>query len=595
MSELPLAESQMNSSEASNKAIARDAENFIQLLQKGIKNIGIYLHAEERYGDFLAPAFHALELFLEDNGSLPLKLGPYALYFKQIAVYEDEDRENLTYKFYKDGMRYLIFRPGISLEELLRFVLLAMGRYSEHALFHEDMVTRFWKEDFQFIDHVVVEGFGFGDLSEEEVQIEVERIIGYLRTQLAAQTDDITRFARLSLQDLELELSDIEQVRGGIVSGRPAKDSDRAKVQDDLILEEKTRLFAKMVLILFQVLELEAEPDDREMLMEAMTQVLDLLLVSEDIRGAVALLHRFDMIEGRRLAPERKTMVQSMKQELRRRMMEPQRISQVGQHLQLSKDVNEKAVKTYLMLCGDEEILVLVDMLAGMERPSARNLLIDVLVKVGRHNVEVFARRLDHNASTVVKDMLTIIYKIDPPNKVDLVARCLEHPNIMIRLEGLKTLAQVGGATSLKYIERALNDEDIQMRLGAMRALATRSPKRATPLFIQMMQASGFLQREGRERTTIATALGETRSPEALEYLASLFRLKIGLFNRSNVYDMKMLAVVGLQAMRNLAAFRVLNAEVQNRAHNLEVLQACHRAALRLKEHIEKERAEHGG
>ncbi|MEO1231609.1 MAG: HEAT repeat domain-containing protein [Myxococcota bacterium] len=571
-------------------AVFGEAERFVLLLLKGIKNIGIYRHAEERFADYLKPAHDALESILEEQGSLPLKLGPYTLHYKKHVVYEDEDRENLTYKFFKDGMRFIIFRHGIPLEEVLRFVLLAMENYSERALFHEDMITRFWKEDFQFIDDVVVDGFGFGDLSEEEVEVEVEKIIGYLRKQLAARSDDITRFARLSAADLELELADVEQVRGGIVSGRPAQEDDKARLQEELLHEQRTRLFAKMVLILFQVIELQAEPGDEEMLLEAVTQVLDLLLVSEDVKGAVALLQRFEKIQGRQMPRERKRMVTSMRDEFRRLMNEPHRLAAVGQYLALSKTLDERAVRAYLSACGEDELIPLVEMLQGMERAVARTLLIEVLAVIGRNHVEIFARRLEHNSSSVVKDMLAIIHAINPPGKIDIVARCLDHPNIMIRLEGLKTLAKSDEPESLKYIERALSDEDIQMRLGALRALALRSPERSAPLFIKQMQAGDFMQRESRERITIATALGETKSPAALTYLSGVFTQKSSIFGRGKVNEMKILAVTGLAAMRSLEAFHVLAQEVQNRNHSMEVLQACRKAALRLKEILEKER-----
>jgi hypothetical protein len=509
---------------------------------------------------------------------------------KKQVIYRDEDKENLTYKFYKDGMRYLIFRPGLPPDELLRFVLLAMQNYSERALFHEDMVTRLWKEDFEYIDHVVVEGFGFGDLSEEEVEVEVEKIVGYLRRQLAANSDDITRFARLSAEDLELELTDVEQVRGGIISGRPATEADRARLQEELLVEQKSRLFAKMVLILFQVLELESSSEDYEMLLESVTQVLDLLLVSDDVKGAVALLQRFDRTRERPMPDARRRMVERMREDFRRRMVEPQRLAQVGQYLQLARDLDETAVHLYLSACAEDELIPLVDMLAGMERPAGRKILIAVLADIGRDHVDVFARRLDHNSSNVVKDMLAVIHAIDPPDKVDLIARCLEHPNIMIRLEALKAFARADSPESLKYIEKAMQDEDIQMRLGALRALAKRSPARAAPVFIQTMQGSDFLQRDQREKVTFATALGETCTQDALDFFASLFEQRSGLFNRAKSNELKQLAVVGLQAMRNLAAFKVLAREVQNRAHSKETLQACHKAALRLKEHLQKER-----
>src|SRR6185295_17648922 len=111
--------------------------------------------------------------FLELDPVLPLKLTPYTLEFKKQVIYEDQNKENLTYKFYRDGMRFLMFRQGLPIEELLRFVLIAMESRSEAAQFQEDTITRLWKEQFSSIEYVVMEGFGFGDMSEEEVQIEV--------------------------------------------------------------------------------------------------------------------------------------------------------------------------------------------------------------------------------------------------------------------------------------------------------------------------------------------------------------------------------------------------------------------------------------
>ncbi len=578
--------------EAADLEAAQQASNVIALLLKGIKNIGIYRHAESRYPEFLAPAFAVLTDFLNDLGIMALKLGPYTLEYKKQVVYEDQDKENLTYKFYKDGMRYLIFRKGIPPEELLRFVLLAIGQLSDQALFQEDMITRLWKEEFEFIDHVVVEGFGFGDLSEEEVEIEVEKIIGYLRKQLAANYDDITRFARLSADDLELQLSDVEQVRGGIVSGRTSSTQDREFIQEEIFQEEKKRLFAKMVLILFQVLEFEADPSDYESMTESFVQVLDTLLVSEDVKGAVALLQRFEKITERDLPPERRDMIVRMAEEFRRRMVEPQRIQQVGQYLALSRKLDESAVLAYLRCCGEDELITLVDMLASMERNEGRSILIELLAEIGAHHVGVFARRLDHNSSNVVKDMLAIIHRINPDNKLSLIARCLDHPNIMIRLEGLKTLAKAENSEALRYIEKAMQDTDIQMRLGAFRALAQRSPARAAKNFIAMMQSEDYDRREQRERITIATALGETRTQEALNYLASIFEQKGNLFNRTKFNNQKLMAIVGLQAMHSVAAFKILAREVQNRANSKEVMQAAHKAALRLKVEIQKERAQ---
>lgn len=562
---------------------ARTVTDFVRLLLKGIKNIGIYQHAQRRYEQFLQPAYDALTGFLEVHRSLPLKIGPYTLEYRGQVVYEDQDKENLTYKYYRDGLRFLSFREGLPMDELMKFVLLSEVRLSDDALRREDMVTRLWKEDFRFIEHIVVEGFGLEGNSEREVQVQVEEIVTYLRAQLGARGDDVTRFARLSVEDLELELSDVDQVRGGIISGRTASPDDRAAVQDLLLHEEQQRLFAKVVLILCQILELDCGPDDYNMMLESFTQVLDTLLVSEDVQGAVALYARFREIVERPLPPARHRMVVQLTEAFRRRMVEPQRLESVGQYLKLNRDLDVAAVKAYLSACGDEEIFVLIDLLSASERVEARRILIEVLADIGENHVEVFARRLDHNSSAVVKDMLAIIRRINPDNQLALIARTLEHPNVMIRLEGLKSLAKSPEGASLQYIERAMKDPDVQIRLGAYRALVQRSPFRAAPRLVKLMQSDAFMGLQQRERLAVATALGETRTEAALQYFDGVFEQKANLFGRGRLHDLKLLCVSGLVAIRSVAAFRVLAREVQNRHNPKEVMLAAHKAALRLK------------
>lgn len=572
--------------------VAKQASEAFRQLLKGIKNIGIYRHAENRFGEFLQPAFDLLTAFLEEHEVLPLKLSPFTLEFKKQVIYEDQDKENLTYKFYRDGMRFLLFRRGLPPDELLRFVMIAISSLNDRQLFNEDTITRLWKESFHSIEWVVVTNFGFADMTEEEVEIEVDKIVAYLRHQLASNGADITRFARLSAEDLELELEDVDQVRGGIISGRTATPADKAWVQEEIYQEEKNRLFAKMVLIVFQILELDAEKEDQDTILDAVTQVLDTLLVSEDVKGAVALLQRFEKISQKPLPPSRLELVNAIRKTFRRRMVEPQRLETVKQYITLARPLDGEAVKAYLSICTEEELIPLVEMLTAMERPDGRTLLIDVLADLGRNHVDVFARRLEHNSSNVVKDMLAVIQKINPENKYAIIAKCLEHPNLMIRIEGLKTLAKSNDERSLRYIEKAIKDEDIQMRLGAYRALAARSPRRATPLFIKMMQDDSFLSRDNRERIAIVTALGETKTDEALEYFSGIFEQKAGLFSRGKINDYKALAIIGLVAHKSVSAFKVLAREVQNKNNSKEILEQVYKAATRLKQELEAQREE---
>lgn len=574
-------------------AVAQDIAQMFALLLKGLKNIGIYRHAENRYTEFLAPAHQMMSAFLEREMILPLKLGPYTLEFKKRVIYEDQNKENLTYKFYRDGMRFLIFRQGLPVEELLRFLLLILDSHADASYAHEDTITRLWKEDFRFIEYIVVEGFEFGDMTPEQVEIEVDRIVSYLRKQLEANSADVTRFARLDVEDLKLELSDVDQVRGGIISGRPARSEDKQWVQDELYLEEKKRLFAKMVLILFQLLERDCRESDLAAMTESFVQVLDSLLVSEDVRGAVAVLHRFDKIGTKNtLGEEQRGLVRRIRDTFARRMAEPERLQTVTQYMALSKNLDELAVKSYLSVLTADQVPLLLDMLEGMERAEARRILVEVCAELGKNDVDQFALRLSHRSSNVVKDMLAIIDRIDPPNKLDLYAKCLDHPNIVVRLDVLKTIGRASGDRALKYLEKAARDPEIQLRMQAYRMLAVRSSERAVPLLGEVFAAPDFLERDKREQAAIVLGLGDARTPEALQILTAPLLVKTTLFNRAKTTDMKLLAIRGLAAARTVEAFNLLAREVQNRNHPKEVLEAAHKAALRLRAELTGEAVE---
>jgi len=68
--------------------------------------------------------------------------------------------------------------------------------------------------------------------------------------------------------------------------------------------------------------------------------------------------------------------------------------------------------------------------------------------------------------------------------------------------------------------------------------------------------------------------------------------VKTTLFNRAKTTDMKLLAIRGLAAARTVEAFNLLAREVQNRNHPKEVLEAAHKAALRLRAELTGEAVE---
>src|SRR5688572_15818775 len=208
------------------------ARRFVDALLRATKNIKLYLHARERFTEFLAPAHAELSLLFDTRQTVALKIGASTLEHEGEIVYEDDTRESLTYALYRDGVRIVAMRSGISIEELLAFSLLLIG--ADDPRDSDDMVTRLWKAEFHSIDYVAVESFGIDENGSPDGEADLERIVAHLSKQLAATSASVTRLARFSAEDLANALDGVEEIRGVVLTSEIVTTEEQEQLQREL-------------------------------------------------------------------------------------------------------------------------------------------------------------------------------------------------------------------------------------------------------------------------------------------------------------------------------------------------------------------------
>ncbi|MHB8874771.1 MAG: HEAT repeat domain-containing protein, partial [Myxococcaceae bacterium] len=216
-----------------NRKKVEQAKTFAFHLVKGIKQIGMYRHAEGKFAEFLAKAHEAIAAYTTEYGPLSLKVEQqnFSLYNQGLFT---EDTP-LPYKFFRDGIRTLIFRPELTVEELVTFTMISLSDPERGA---EEVVAQLWKSGLEHVEYIVVEGFKMDEFSEEEVQVEVDKIVNYLHGRLRTDSADYLRFARVSTEDLDNTLEGVDQIRGAVIAGVTADDTLKAKVQKEIEEEE---------------------------------------------------------------------------------------------------------------------------------------------------------------------------------------------------------------------------------------------------------------------------------------------------------------------------------------------------------------------
>ncbi|MCA2982101.1 MAG: HEAT repeat domain-containing protein [Myxococcaceae bacterium] len=531
-------------------------------LLKGIKMIGMYRHNEAKYGEFLAKAHESLTQYLEEHGALALKVDLTNFLLHKQELFTDES--TLPYKYFKDGIRQLIFRPGFTIEELTSFTVISLSDPDRGA---EDLNAQLWRAQMPNFEYIMVEGFRMDEFSEEEVQVEVDKVVDYLQRRLRTASDDYLRFARVSETDLDMKLDNVEQMRGVVITGVTADATLKARLQKDVHDEENQRLFPKLISAVFQVVE--SGVDDAELLTDMFTQLLDAMLLQEDftiINQVVLKLKAMEQRAGSESAIGR------LLRSFLLRMGEEQRLNRVADVLKFQKLKNTGDVVRYLSNLGPDTVPMLLDALEVIELAENRTLLCDVLVPHAKEFPDPFVNRLKSEKPQMVRDMIYILDRSNHPEKLKFFATVLKTKNMAVKLEVMAIIARGRTGDARKLISSALEDESQQVRIQAARVLPEFDRDKAFLDLMKIVKDPAFEKRSPQEHEAFYSAIGSTGVQGALAYFVQLLQQKPGLFNKDKIMRDKLLAVAGLGGACTIQTAKLLQEIVEDKSQAPEVI-----------------------
>lgn len=551
-----------------NREKVEAAREFGFQLLKGVKQIGMYRHNEAKFPEFLQKAHEALAQFHDRYGPLSLKVEGQNFTLLGQGVFSEDTP--LAFKFYREGIRQLLLRPGLPIEELVTFTHVALSEPERGA---DEIIAQLWNASLEHVEYVVVEGFKMDEYSEEEVQVEVDQVVGYLYSRLKTDSADFVRFARLSGEDLEVRMEEVDQLRGAVITGVTASDELKAKIQKEIAEEEGQRLFPKLVSAVFQVVEGGVE--DAEFLSEMFVQLLDALLLQEDFATINQLLLKLKAMEHRAgthegLARLRSTFVA--------RMGEEQRLTRIGELLKSARPRSPADIQRYLQALDQQSVLTLLGVLETVEIPENRILLCDVLVPFAKTMPDPFVARLQAERPQTLRDMVYILEKANYPDRLKMYQQVLLHKNMAIRLEVLSIAARGRSGEARKLVETALADPVEQIRCHAYKLLPEFDRDKAYLELTRLLRDPSFEKRSTAEKQAIYAAIGITGTPGMLSLFQEQLAQKSSLFNKGRVQEDKLAAILVLQSACSIQAYRILQVVTEDKSQPLEILTAARRA-----------------
>ncbi|HSP18586.1 MAG TPA: HEAT repeat domain-containing protein [Myxococcaceae bacterium] len=543
------------------------AKAFAFQLLKGIKQIGMYRHNEAKYTEYLEKAHAAVREYTTRWGPLVFKVEQQNFQlFDQPLFAEDTP---LPFKFWRDGIRQFIFRPGLRPDELLSFTLVALSDVEKQG---EDTVAQLWRSPLDNLEYVVVEGFKVDGFSDEEVQVAVDRVVEYLYSRLRSHSDDFLRFARVSAEDLELKLEGVEQVRGAVIAGMTATDGLKARLQKEITEEEQSRLFPKLVSSIFQVAE--AGVEDPQLLEEMFLQLLDALLLQEDFAIINQIVLKLRAMEDR----PGMSGIRRLKATFVDKMGEEQRLVRVADVLRTARPAVLPDIGRYLGSLPPTVLPILLDLLETLDAPEHRLVLCDVIAEFCKVSPVAVVQRLSSERPMTVRDMVYVLERAQHPERMQFFGRVLKHRNLAVRLDVMGTIARGRSAESRRLIAEALKDDNAQVRVQAARLLPEYDREQGYQDLVAVVKSKDFKKRSAEEQAAFYTSLGSTGLPAAMSFMSQLLSEKAQIWNRGRVVEDKLLAIHGLAGVQSIQSYKALQAVTEDRGQPSEVLVAARRA-----------------
>jgi HEAT repeat protein len=507
-----------------------------------LPNNPIYQRATENLRTAFLPIWGAME-------ELVLTVAETDFVWDEQVVYHQLNKsDSLAWGLFKDGMRSLTIRRGADLEELPRFLeTINRARYLPTDA-GDDLLTLLWEQEFQLIQYHFVEFFGEGGgaLPEQSGAYPAGTDDGAAARQRhaeVAQEAPPRPKGVVDLDEFDSTLYFLDEAEINYVAG---------EVEAEYSRDVRTAA----LLVLFDLLELQGDPEVRGEIIGVLEQLFPNFLNARDFRTAALVLREARLVGTRApgLLPEQAQRLDAFVAKL----SEPAIVSQLLQSLDeasaLASEPEVAEVLRELRASALEPVLTWIPNLASA---PLRALLEDVADRLaGAHTPEVL-RILRTPSSEALAAVVALCGRLELHQAVPGLTETVAHPDPAVRLATVQALARLGTPGALALVDRAIDDPDRAVRIAAVRVAGGRGYKGALKRIEAVVLGKAVKEMDLTEKMAFFEAYGSIVGAAGLKPLSGLL-LPRGLLKLKQPSETRACAAIALGRIRTEEAREVL-------------------------------------
>jgi HEAT repeat protein len=452
-----------------------------------------------------------------------------------IPVYTSEDRENVAFILYRDGVREVTMSRGFERGDLDVFLGLLARVQRLRGEDQDDLLTLLWEHDWSHFRYRYVESLPEGAAitqSGGEAPSRVQAREEAAQPQLAAPED--FQGALYFLDATELR-----------------------RLEGELQREMARDLWTGVLDALFDRLQ-DGGPLRQEQVVGILADVLPTLLGAGKLELAGRVLGELVGIatSGVRLAGPVMRAVRTLFEQL----AQPATVEELVRTVEQSGGaISEAALGQLLSYFPPEALGPLLKSGETSASPAVRRTVLAAAEKLAEGSREHAVQLVRDADPAVAGGAARILGRMRQSTAAGDVARLLQRPEAALRVTAVEALAEIRSPNASGALEAALEDADGKVRVAAARALATLRYAPARAKLEAALDSKRLREAELTERIAFFEAYGGLAGAEGVPLLERTLNGKSWLGRRESA-EMRACAALGLGRIRHPAAEKALNA-----------------------------------
>ena len=476
--------------------------------------------------------------FLDYKEAFTLKIRQNSILYDAEQIYSSAEKEdNLALFFFKDGLRELTFKKGLSHEELEEFLKITALDFDREVM-DEDIVTLLWEKDFQNIQYIVDEAFLI-DSEEEEYEAVAEKNI----KEQVTDVNDLMRAYADGFQE--------EEFKG--IAIVPLTDKDLQTLVKELEKDTSDKI-DKLVAILFEIVYQTEDKSDTEDVFTFLKDVIQYCMK----HGHIPMV--LDIMKEAREVIDDPNISENDKKYMRMLFLylgNEEIVALLAEFLDSGIEIEEGVFENLIVYFEKNAIEPFVKYLGEMKTIRARKNVIDALISLGKKDIQMLARNLDDQRWYVVRNIIYILRKIGDRRAIDYLLKTVRHGDIRVRKEVIKALGELGGREVVQTLRECLDDPDVQVRTAAVKAFGNIGSEPAKKILLDKISDKSFKDKGLEEKKEFFETIARWKDTEVFDFLVKVMKIK-SFFNRSKIIENNACAAHGLGLLGNKDALPLL-------------------------------------